>query len=142
MLLALMLFSMVSISAELILLEHTESRIQWVPFVTLGVGSLATIFVALQPSRPRLQFYRFIMLGFIVVGALGLWFHYKGNAEFELEMMPELAGMQLFKASIRGATPLLAPGAIAQLGLLGFIFTLGHPHLATRSSNNKRRAST
>jgi hypothetical protein len=133
-LLALQLFTMVSITIELFLLEHTESRIQWVPFVSLAVGCAVTLLVAARPTRATLLAYSTVMAALVIVGVLGIWYHYSGNVEFELEMAPELAGRPLFLAAIRGATPALAPGAIAQLGLLGLAVTFKHPRLAARPS--------
>ena len=33
------------------------------------------------------------MGAFVVSGVVGLWLHYQGNAEFELEMYPSLQGL-------------------------------------------------
>ena len=49
------------------------------------------------------------------------------GVEFELEMYPDLAGWKLFKDSMMGATPALAPGAMVQIGLIGLAWTLRHP---------------
>lgn len=65
----------------------------------------------------------------IVAGALGVWFHLDGNVEFEREMSAELGGGALLWAAIRGATPLLAPGALLQLGLIGLLVVHRHPAL-------------
>jgi hypothetical protein len=60
-------------------------------------------------------------------GFVGLLLHYRGNVEFELEMYPDLAGWKLFKDSMMGATPSLAPGAMMQIGLIGLAWTFRHP---------------
>jgi hypothetical protein len=65
----------------------------------------------------------------VVTGLAGLALHYKGNVEFELERDESLRGLKLFWEAIRGATPTLAPGALAQLGLVGLAFTYRHPAL-------------
>ena len=65
-------------------------------------------------------------------GVVGLWLHYQGNTEFELEMYPSLEGLALFWEAIRGATPTLAPGTMLELGLLGLAYMYRHPVL-TRS---------
>ena len=56
--------------------------------------------------------------------------HYRGNAEFELEMMPALGGLDLFWKSMQGATPALAPGAMVQIGLVGLAYCFRHPLLS------------
>ena len=58
---------------------------------------------------------------------IGVILHYRGNAEFELEMTPALGGLALMKAAILGATPLLAPGTMSLLGIIGLLYTWRHP---------------
>jgi hypothetical protein len=65
----------------------------------------------------------------IATAIAGLIFHYRGNVEFEIERDESLRGLALFWEAIRGATPALAPGALAQLGLVGLAFTYRHPAL-------------
>ena len=61
---------------------------------------------------------------------LGAWLHFQVNMEFQLEMDPSLAGMQLFRKAILAKTPpALAPGAMLQLGLIGLAYTFRHPAL-------------
>ncbi|MBM2806157.1 MAG: hypothetical protein HW419_4050, partial [Deltaproteobacteria bacterium] len=73
---------------------------------------------------------RWLMLAFVVSGLVGVYFHFQGSAEFKLESNPTLSGMALFWEAIRGkAPPLLAPGAMVQLGLLGLVYTYKHPAL-------------
>ena len=55
-------------------------------------------------------------------GLLGLYLHLRGNAEFERELHPAAAGWTLWWDALRGATPALAPGALAQLGLVGLAY--------------------
>jgi hypothetical protein len=69
----------------------------------------------------------------MVAGLVGLLLHYKGNVEFELEMYPDLSGWKLFKDSMMGATPALAPGAMLQIGLVGLAWTFRHPALKPQS---------
>jgi len=60
--------------------------------------------------------------------------HYRGNVEFERERDPSLSGLALVWEALRGATPSLAPGAMAQLGLLGLAITWRHPAARRRTS--------
>jgi hypothetical protein len=114
---------------ELILLEHTESWWQWLPLVLLGTGLLAACVAALRANRRTLTLLRLVMSLCILAGLVGLYLHYQGNVEFELEMSPALNGWDLVKAALMGATPALAPGSMTQLGLLGWAFTYQHPAL-------------
>ena len=90
-------------------------------FVVIGWhlfdGSLATVRVL-----------RLVMVMFIVAGALGIFFHYRGNLEFQLEIDPSQDHWSLFKKVIRAhSPPALAPGVMAQLGLLGLAYTYRYP---------------
>lgn len=126
-LLALVLLTAIGLAIELFLLEHTESLWQIVPFFALGLTAAASIAVAVTSSRPVVQLYRLIMTLLVLVGLVGIYLHLRGNVEFELEMNPSATGMALLWEALRGATPAMAPGAIAQLGLLGLASTLRHP---------------
>lgn len=130
-LLTILAFSMVGTGTELVLLEHTESRSQLIPLVLLLLGVIMVAVVALKPNRRTLLALRALMAAFIAAGLTGLYFHYSGNVEFELEMDAQLRGWKLIWDAARGATPTLAPGAMVQMGLLGFAFTFRHPLLAT-----------
>ena len=67
---------------------------------------------------------------FVISGFAGLFLHYQGNAQFELEMYPSLKGLELFRKAIKGTTPpTLAPGTMIVLGLLGLAYTYRHPAL-------------
>jgi hypothetical protein len=126
---AIFLFGVCGAGAELILLGHTEDPWQWVPLVLLGASLIVLTGYAVMRRLFMLRVFRGLMVLFVIGGLLGLYLHYQGNMEFELEMYPSLKGLALFRESITGATPALAPGMMIQLGLLGLIFTYRHPAL-------------
>jgi hypothetical protein len=68
----------------------------------------------------------------VVAGAVGVYLHLDGNYEWALERNSSMRGGELAWEILSGATPALAPGALAQLGLLGLAFTFRHPALARR----------
>lgn len=131
-LLWLVVLGILGLAAELVLLEHTEDRLQWIPLVALGIGLVLSVAVALRPGRPVLRAFQAVMAAFVAAGVLGVYLHYRGNVEFELESDPALGGAKLLWAALHGATPALAPGALAQLGLLGLVLTYRHPALVSR----------
>ncbi|MGH7461001.1 MAG: hypothetical protein ACREMA_08225 [Longimicrobiales bacterium] len=130
-LLLVLLMSMAATGIELLLLEHTESATQWIPLGLLGAGFLSALAVAVWPHPPALTLFRGIMGLFVIAGVVGLYLHYRGNLEFELEMNPALEGMELFRKTMMGATPTLSPGVMGQLGLLGLLYAYRYPRLRT-----------
>jgi hypothetical protein len=114
-------------AGELVLLEHTESVWQLIPLVLIPAALVALVAFAFFPGRVTLRAFQAAAALLVVAGGLGLWLHYQGNAEFELEMAPTLSGMALFTKALMGATPALAPGSMAQLGLVGLAATFRHP---------------
>ena len=136
-LLLLLLIGMAVTLAELWLLEHTEGWQQWIPFAVLGLGFLSGLIVLVRPARANVRLFQAVMSVCIAAGVLGLYLHYHGNAAFELEMVPALAGRELFWKAMGGATPALAPLAMAQFGLLGLACTYRHPRLLAGASRGK-----
>jgi len=126
----ILLLGMFSTGAELILLSHIEDRLQWIPIVLISLGLLTSGWHWARRSAPSIRVLQVILCGFIASGFAGMYFHYQGSAEFKLESNPSLQGWNLFREAIRSkAPPLLAPGVMIQLGLLGLIFTYRHPAL-------------
>ena len=128
-LLALVALGAAGLVAELLLLEHYESAWQFTPLILLGVVLVAVVVVARRPSLASVRFFQAVMVLCVAAGMVGVFLHYDGNVEFELEREPLRRGLDLFWEAMRGATPALAPGAMAQLGLLGLVYTYRHPAL-------------
>ena len=127
---------------DLLLLEHFETVWQWVPLALLVPLLAIVIMVGTRPSRASIRALQGAMVASIAAGLLGLFLHYRGNVEFELERDPSLRGVALFWETIRGATPALAPGAMVQLGLLGLAFAFRHPALHTFTTRPASGAAT
>lgn len=126
-------FGMLGLTLELVLLEHFESLQQRVPLALLLIALPLTLALLLpRPPRWLVYAHRGVMLALVLAAALGLYFHYTGNAEFELELEPSLAGWPLVRESLHGATPALAPGTLMLYGLIGLIATWRHSALAGR----------
>ena len=128
-LLILFVMGAVGTGAELLLLGHTEDLWQWVPLVLMAVSLVTLGWRVVAPGAGSLRVFRVTMILFVLSGVAGLWLHYTGNAEFELEMYPALQGFELFRESVTGATPTLAPGTMLGLGLLGLVYIYRHPAL-------------
>ena len=129
-LLGLFVLGTVGTGVELLLLEHTEGFWQVLPLGLMGLGGVALAWYGATGGSTSLRLFRATMGTVIVSGVVGLWLHYQGNAEFELEMYPSLEGLELFWEAVKGATPTLAPGTMLELGLIGLAYTYRHPGLA------------
>ena len=109
---------------ELLLTGHYEDPWQQVPLV-LVAASLAVIVWHLAGGRSRASrlTLQASMLLCIAAGFLGIALHFSGAAEFQLEIDPSLSRAALVRKVIRvKAPPLLAPGLMVQLGLLGLVY--------------------
>ena len=120
----------IGLGTELLLLGHFEEWRQQVPLVLLALGLILLAARMLYRGAITLRLFRLTMLAFVLGGMVGLWFHLSANMEFELEMYPTLSGLKLLSKALGGAMPALAPGALVQLGLVGFLYTYQHPALS------------
>lgn len=116
--------SLVGTGAELLLLEHTQDAWQLIPVALIGLALIAFAWFAASGSKLSQQVLRGVMLFFIISGVLGFALHYNGNMEFELEMYPSMKGTELIWETLKGATPVLAPGSMVATGLLGWAYTM------------------
>ena len=132
-LLILFVIGVVGTGLELVLLGHTEDVWQLSPLVFMALSLVVLGWRVADRRAVCLRWFQGTMVLFVLSGLVGLWLHYEGNMEFEREMYPSLAGIELFLESLTGATPTLAPGTMLELGLLGFVYTYRHPDLARRS---------
>lgn len=118
------LISLLGTAAELLLLEHFAGFWQWVPLLLFALGLLVLIWFRTTQSVLSRSLFRGLMVLFILSGMLGFGLHYQGNMEFELEMYPSLQGTKLIWETLKGATPVLAPGSMIATGLIGWAYAL------------------
>jgi hypothetical protein len=128
-LLALVVFSAAGLVPELLLLKHYESAWQLIPLAVLLLTLASATLVWKRPGTRTMQLFRATMALCLLAGIVGVILHANGNIEWALERDATLHGWPLIWKMLRGATPLLAPGAMAQLGLLGLVYTYRHPAL-------------
>lgn len=136
-LVVLLLVGGAGLLAELFLLDHLEDWRQWLPVIALGVGCVLAIVVLIRPGRTAWRSLLVTGVVFVLLGGVGIFFHTSGNREFELEMYPDLTGGKLLVETVTGATPVLAPGALVQLGLLAII--IGWPWLWSQHRNQSNK---
>ncbi len=129
--LAVFALGVAGVGIELVLTGHYEDWKQWIPIELLGVGLLAAVWALISRDGKPVLFMQCLGIAYVVAGFVGIYFHFCGNREFELEMYPSLSGFGLIVESLTGATPALAPGVMVQLGLLALLFVFRHPAKAT-----------
>lgn len=123
----LLLVGIAGVGLELVLLEHYEDPWQWTPLALLAIGLVVGGALVARPAPATVQALRALMASYVLAGGVGVYLHLKSNLEFERELRPSMAGTELMIETLRGAMPALAPGAMAQLGLLGLLVTFRHP---------------
>jgi hypothetical protein len=123
----ILLIGILGTGVELLLLEHVEDVWQLVPIVLIVLSLVVLIRHTRRRSAATARAFRGVMALFVLSGMVGVWLHYQGNMEFELEMYPSMHGLELFREAMMGATPSLAPGTMIQLGLLGFVYAFRQP---------------
>ena len=122
--LALVAIGLAGTAAELVLLRHYEDSWQLVPLFAIGVSLAAIAWHAFDRGPSSVTILQLAMGFLIVVAATGLVLHYLSNAELQRDMDPAIGGWKLFWRSMSAqAPPGLAPGTMAQWGLIGLAYT-------------------
>lgn len=120
----ILLLGMSGTVLELLLLQHDEDALQFVPLVLLGLGLAAVAWHALRPGPASGVAVRALMVAFLAAGVAGIYYHYRANVEFQLELEPSLTGAALFRKVVAAKVPpALAPAVMIQFGLLGLAYT-------------------
>jgi hypothetical protein len=127
--LAVLVLGMTGLLAELTLLSHYEDVKQWIPLAVLSAGLVSLVVQLAHPRAWTLTVVRLVMVLFIVSGVLGMYLHFRGSREFQLEMDPSMGGTVLMWKVLRAKSPpTLSPGTMVQMGILG----LGYTYLRRR----------
>lgn len=108
---------------ELVLLEHTEEPLQWIPFVVSGFGLLAVAGAWIRPSTISLKILRWTMAVVALSSFVGMYLHFSRNLAFTREINPSYSLMESLWPAIKGSYPLLAPGILLLAGVLGMAVT-------------------
>jgi len=128
--LAVLTLGLLGVLADLIVLKHFEDSWQLVPLVLIGLSLGAIVWYLCGGGAASIRLLQLLMVFCVAAGALGVLLHYRGNLEFQLEIDASQHGWDLFRKVIHAkAPPALAPGAMAQLGLLGLAYAFRHPAL-------------
>lgn len=134
-LLATYLVGAVGLGIELFLMEHVEGIWQQLPLWVLA-ASVATLGVLPFLPRPAvIRVFQGGMIALALCGGLGVYLHFEGKVEFKRELDPTLAGWELVWECLHGHSlpPVLAPGMLVMLGMLGLAYAHRHPVLLLRN---------
>jgi hypothetical protein len=131
---------LIGVLADLIVLKHFEDSWQLVPMVLIGLALGVIAWYLLGGGAASVRLLQILMLFFVVAGVAGVVLHFRGNMEFQLDIDPSLRGWDLFTKVIHAkAPPALAPGAMAQLGLLGLAYAFRHPAFGQKAAPESPR---
>jgi hypothetical protein len=115
---------------ELILLEHYEQPLQFVPLVLIAAALAALVWEVVRRDAASRLALVIVMALFVLAGLVGFVAHFVGSAEFQLELNPSMEISELIEKVLRAkAPPLLAPGMMLQLGLLGLAYVFSDSRL-------------
>jgi len=134
-LLGVLVIGMLGTITELLLLEHYEKPLQFVPLILI-VAALGTMFRQVRKHDLRsLIVLKWIMVLYVVSGFVGVLAHFQGAAEFQLENDPNMGVWVLFTKILHTqAPPLLAPGMMLQLGLIGLVYVYSDARIRMRKA--------
>lgn len=121
--LVILVLGLLGTVTELVLLEHYEQPLQFVPLVLI-VAAFGVLWWEFRrrdlASRRATQI---VMALFVLAGFIGFAAHFLGSAEYQLELNADMSNWELMEKILRAkAPPLLAPGMMLQLGLLGLAY--------------------
>jgi hypothetical protein len=133
----LLLFGTFFVAVDLFLLGHYEDPWQWTPLALLAIGLGVGTWTLRAPSPGSVRALRVVSGAYVIAAGIGIYLHVASNVEFELELRPGAGGADLLWDSLTGGMPALAPGAMAQLGLLGLLITYRHPSLNPAGSTTE-----
>ena len=121
--LGVIVLGLIGTMTELILLEHDEQALQFVPLVLMVLGAVALVWNVVGKSTASLRALQIVMGLFVLSGFVGMAAHFNGSLEYQLELNPDLSTWELVEKILHAkAPPLLAPGMMMQMGLLGLAY--------------------
>ncbi len=133
--LAVLAIGLLGTITELVLLEHYEQVLQLVPVVLIAAALVAIVWQLIAKDAGSLRAIEIIMYLFVLAGFAGVVAHFHGSAEFQLDLNPAMSTWELLEKVMRAkAPPLLAPGMMLQMGLLGLIYVYSDVRYRVRLS--------
>ena len=130
-------------AVELLLLEHYEDPWQLVPLLLIVLALGILIWHVARPCTASVRALQVTMASFLLASVAGVWLHFRGAAEFQIEIDPAMSKWNLVKNVMRAkAPPVLAPGVMLQLGLIGLAYTYRYPRIPPSADGYSRSEAT
>ena len=121
--LGVLVLGLIGTVTELILLEHYEQALQYVPLVLIAMGVVVLVWHYASQGTASLRALQIVMALFVLSGFVGMLAHFDGSMEYQLELNPDMDMWDLLEKILHAkAPPLLAPGMMMQMGLLGLAY--------------------
>jgi uncharacterized membrane protein len=121
--LVILVLGLLGTITELVLLEHYEQPAQFVPLVLIVAAVAALWWEFRRHNLASRRTMQIVMALFVLAAFAGFVAHFRGSAEYQLELNPDMSNWELLEKILRAkAPPLLAPGMMLQLGLLGLAY--------------------
>jgi hypothetical protein len=121
--LAVLVLGLLGTVTELVLLEHYEQPLQFVPLVLIAAAVAVLVWEFRRHDAASRRAAQIVMALFVLAGFVGFVAHFYGSAAYQLELNPDMSNWELAGKVLRAkAPPLLAPGMMLQLGLLGLAY--------------------
>src|SRR5438105_2610185 len=132
--LAVLVLGLVGTITELILLGHYEQPLQLVPVLLISAAIAVLAWHVMQRDGASLIALQIVMALFVLAGFAGVAAHFYGSTEFQLDLNPDMITWELIEKVMRAkAPPVLAPGMMLQLGLLGLAYAYSDARYRTRA---------
>ena len=121
--LGVLILGLLGTVTELVLLEHYEQPMQFVPLILIVAALAVLVWEFRRRDAASRRAVQIVMALFVLAGFVGFVAHFHGSAEYQLELNPDMSNWELMEKVLRAkAPPLLAPGMMLQLGLLGLAY--------------------
>ena len=93
--LGVLVLGLIGTVTELILLEHYEQALQFVPLVLIALGVVVLAWHAMRHDTASLRALQIVMGLFVLAGFAGMAAHFNGSAEYQLELNPDMDKWEL-----------------------------------------------
>lgn len=126
----------VGTAVELATERHWRSTVQLVPWAALAVLTVAVILLAVRPNRRAVQLARVLAAVVVLTSVVGVIEHLQANLDAGVLDARYAAGWDALSVLTKlwyavtktvGPAPPLAPGVLAQAGLISLLATWRHP---------------